>query len=275
MIKNKKSFMGMSTIASIILVIVGGLAVISIIAYILGAFTDPNKIEEGIKCRIVIQASATLQEATQGLTPKQIVDACPTLEKTIPMRENYPGLGKNFNRMTADQLKQVVLFDFVELINNAWWISGEGDRASYLIKKLTGILLSENHCYVVYAVRIDTPKPFSTIVDNDLQFELNHKTRADIKGGSLKGDQRTIREYITLDGKGAGVFLMTEDSKIEYQEKGADPLYGIAVGLAEEAELARLAKKLFAKGDPAVIKKGQNFIYIAPYEKVSSLCRVI
>ena len=144
----------------------------------------------------------------------------------------------------------------------------------YLIKKLKGFLFSENDCYVVYAVRIHTPKPFSTITDNDLQFVLRHITRADVKGGSLKGDKRTIRDYITLNGKGAGVFLNTSDSKIEYQEKGTDPLYGIAVGFAKESELAKLAKKLF--GDhPAKIQEGQSFIYIAPYEKVGSLCKVI
>jgi len=90
----------------------------------------------------------------------------------------------------------------------------------------------------------------------------------------LRGDQRTIRTYITLDGKGAGVFLDNDDSKIEYQEEGADPLYGIAVGFADKSGIAKLAIALFGK-TPAKIKSGESFIYIAPYEEVGSLCRVI
>nr|MCK4930075.1 hypothetical protein [Nanoarchaeota archaeon] len=275
MIKNKKSNIGFSNIASIIIALIGGLAIISIAVYIMGAFGDPNKIEDGLKCRLVIQASATLKEATAGLSPEKIIDACPTLERTMPIRDKYPTIGRNINTMTADQLKQVVLFDFAELINNAWWISGEGDRADYLINNLRGIFLSDNDCYVVYAIRIDTPKKFTSISETDLIAELKKLTRADIKGGALKGDIRRIMDYITLDGKGAGVFLKTEDSKVEYQEKGADPLYGIAVGFAEKSGVAKLAKLIFKGEKLAKINPGASFIYIAPYEEVGSLCRVI
>jgi hypothetical protein len=274
MINSKKSNIGFSSIALMIIALIGGLAIIAIIAYLLGAFSDPDKINEGIKCRLTIQASATLQEATQGLTPEKIIDACHTLQTTIPRRESYPAIGKSLNSMKPDQLRQVVMFDFAELINNAWWITGEGDRADYLLNKFKGIFVSTNDCYVVYAVRIHTPQEFTTFSYNDLKFELDRLTRADIKGSSSSGDTRTIDEYITLDGKGAGMFLTTDDSKIEYKEKGADPLYGIAVGFAKKSGIAELAITLFGKGQTK-IREGASFIYIAPYEEIGSLCRVI
>jgi len=274
MTNNKKSNIGFSSIALIILTLIGGFAIIAIIAYILGAFGDPDKINEGMKCRLTIQASATLQEATQGLTPEKLIDACHTIQTTIPRRERYPTIAKSLNRMTKDQLKEVVLFDFAELINNAWWITGEGDRSDYLLKRFTQLFQGTKDCYVVYAIRIDTPQEFTTIVYADLISELKKITRADLKGGSSSGDQRPILEYITLNGKGAGVFLNTSDSKIEYQEKNADPLYGIAVGFAKESGVAELAKKLFGE-DQTKISKGASFIYIGPYEEVGSLCRVI
>ena len=272
--KNKKSNIGFSSIALIILALIGGFAIIAIIAYILGAFGDPNKINEGMKCRLTIQASATLQEATQGITPEKLIDACHTIQTTIPRKESYPTIAKSLNRMTKDQLKEVVLFDFAELINNAWWITGEGDRSDYLLKRFAQFFSGTKDCYVVYAIRIHTPQEFTTIPDNELQFELSSITRADIKGGSSSGDQRTIREYITLDGKGAGVFLNTSDSKIEYKEQGADPLYGIAVGFAEKGKIAKLFTELF-KGKSIEISPGASFIYIAPYDKIGSMCRVI
>lgn len=274
MIKSKKSNIGFSSIAMIIITLVGGLAIIAIIAYILGAFSDPNKINEGIKCRLTIQASATLQEATQGLTPEKIIDACHTLQTTIPRRESYPTIAKSLNRMTKDQLKEVALFDFSELINNAWWITGEGDRSDYLLKRFTQLFQGTKDCYVVYAIRIDTPQEFTTIVYADLISELKKITRADLKGGSSSGDQRPILEYITLDEKGAGVFLTTNDSKIEYKEQRADPLYGIAVGFAEKGKIAKLFTELF-KGKSVTISPGASFIYIAPYDKIGSMCRVI
>ncbi len=274
---NKKSSFGFSSVALIIIAIIGGLAVITIISYMLGIFTDPGQIQEGIKCRLAIKASSTIREATFGATPEQMFDACATLEQTIPMREEYPFIAKNLNRMSADQLKEVVMFDFAHLVNNAWWITGEGDWANSILDKLQNILVSENDCYVVYAVRIDTTKKFTTITANDLQIEaINDIRRSDLRVTSGKGDPRTIRDYITLDGKGAGVFLETNDSKIEYQEEGADPHYGIAVGFAKKGALPALATRLW-KGEKRIsrINKGESFIYIAPYNEIAGLCKVI
>jgi len=279
MVFGKKSNFAFNSLGGIIIALIAGLAIIGVVVFILGAFTDPNKIEEGIKCRILIQTSATLKEATFGLSPEKLIDdACPTLQKTIPMRDEYPIpdlIGKRVSKMTPDQLNEVIRFDLVELINNAWWITGEGDRSEDIFTKLSMILSSTNQCYVVYAVRIHTNREFTPVSDTALQFALKDFTRAQIKGGSLAGDQRTVLAYLTFDGKTTGVSLNGNTSKIEYQAKGADALYGIAVGFADKSKIAQLAKAVFGDGASAIIKPGASFIYIAPYEKVGSLCRVI
>jgi hypothetical protein len=277
LVRKRKGSVEFSSVAMIIIALIAGLAIIAIVFQILGAFTDVNKIKEGIKCRVVIQTSSTLQEATQGLTPQKLIDACPTIQKLIPLRDSYPTIAKSMDRMNADMMKQVVIMDFAELINNVWWITGEGDRSEYLLKNVAGFFTGTKDCYVVYAVRIHTPKNFTSISENDLLFSLKRISRADLLSGSAKGDQRSIMEYITLDGKGSGVWLRIPagDVKIEYQENGADPLFGIAVGFAKESGVNKLLDYIFNGKVPAEINKKASFIYIAPYQEVASLCRVV
>jgi hypothetical protein len=266
-----------SSVAMIIIALIAGLAVIAIILQILGVFGDVDNIKEGLNCNLVIRTSSTLQEATQGLTPQKLIGACPTIPKMIPLRESYPTIAKSMDRMTSDQMQKVVLMDLAELINNAWWITGEGDRSEYLLKNVAGFFVGSDDCYVVYAVRIHTPKTFDAIDENELISALRRTARAELLSGSAKGDQRTILEYITLDGKGAGVWLNSTgpDEKIEYKEDGADPLFGIAVGFAHEAGVAKLFNKIIYSKIPATINKGASFIYIAPYQEVASMCKVV
>jgi hypothetical protein len=133
----------------------------------------------------------------------------------------------------------------------------------------------------MYAVRIDAPRQyqkndFTRIEESRFVSELRRITRADVKGGSLSGDQRPILYYITLDGKGAGVFMRNRENKkieIELTNKGADAIYGIAVGFAHTAELVGWFKDILGTKEVSV-NEYASFIIIAPYKELSELCTV-
>jgi hypothetical protein len=278
---NKKADFGFSNIIMIVIAIIGGLLMITLIAYVLGAFTDPNRIEEGIGCRVMIQSTARIEEASVGIiTPKKLLEACKVIETTIPRKDNYPELGGDVRRMSAEQFREVVAYDMAELINNAWWISGEGDRADYLLTKLSGIFLNREKCYLFYAVKIDPPRSFQNsfegIEEDYLTDELQKITRSQIKGGTLKGDQRTILTYITLDNKGSGLLLRNADGSratISLTQNGADALYGVAVGFSTESKAAQFFARIQGE-TKAKISNQASFILVAPYDEVASLCTV-
>jgi hypothetical protein len=282
MINNKKADFGFSNIVMIALAIIGGLLIISIVAYILGAFTDPNRIEEGIGCRIMIQSTSRIEEGTSGfITADKLLQACKVIETTIPRKQNYPLLGGNVNKMTAEQFKKVVMFDFAELVNNAWWISGEGDRAEYLLKDAYKVFMGENDCRIFYAVKVHAPNSrlasnFAAITLGQFLANLRSTTRADIKGGSLAGDQRSVLTYVSLDNEGAGVKFPTLDEKqdvITLSQDGADAIYAIAVGFADKSGVAKLIKNVLNKKGMTINNKG-SFIYIAPWDEVAKICTV-
>jgi hypothetical protein len=282
MINNKKADFGFSNIVMIVLAIIGGLLIISIVAYILGAFTDPNRIEEGIGCRIMIQSTSRIEEGTSGfITADKLLKACKVIETTIPRKQNYPLIAGNVNKMTAEQFKKVVMYDFAELVNNAWWISGEGERADYLIKKIGKVFLGENNCRIFYAVKVHAPNSrlasnFAAITLGQFLVNLRSTTRADIKGGSLAGDQRSVLTYVSLDNQGAGVMFPTLDenkSVITLSQGGADAIYAIAVGFVDETGLTKFWKQIFKENEMVVNTKA-SFIYIAPWEEVTKICTV-
>jgi len=279
---NKKADFGFSNIIMIIIAIIGGLLIISIVAYILGAFTDPNRIEDGIGCRIMIQSTARIESATQGIiTADSLLEACKVIEKTIPMKSYYQTLGGNVNRMTAGQFREVVMYDFAELINNAWWISGEGDRSEYFIKNILKLFAGENKCYILYTVKIHAPNKriadnFNSITRGVFISNMKNITRADIKGGLMKGDQRSILTYITLDGKGSGVQFKTMEENegvIEVSKGGTDAIYAIAVGFYDDSGIGKFFQDLF-KGAKMPVKNDASFIYIAPFDEVAKICTV-
>lgn len=277
---NKKAVFG--SLVSIILVLIGGLLIIAIVAYIFKGFTDPNRVEDGVMCRITIQTSNRLKETTQGLSPDLITDACKTIEKRIPMQETYPEFGGKVSRLTTKQFRDVVMFDIAKLVNNAWWITGEGDTASdYFMKKMRDLLVSTNGCYLVYAIRIDAPSQikadefnneFKGITEGDLTDNLKQITRSQVKPGA-KGDMRDILTYITLDGNGAGLYFK-KDTKIILEANGADALYGIAVGFKDPSGIAKIFATLTGQGKEAM-KADANFIYLAPYDQIAKECKVI
>jgi len=280
--------MAFSTIVSLVLVILGGLLIISIVAYIFKGFTDPNKVEDGIMCRITIQTTNRLTELSQGFIHDQITESCQLIKKTIPMQKNYPSRGGYVRKMDSDQFREVVMFDLAKLINNAWWITGEGDRAEYMIKNWDKIINSENKCFVVYAVRIDPPRKaeFMGISENDLGNELMKITRSDISQ-SAKADKRSIMAYLTFDGKGSGVFVRAKGfkgkdekendrgiRKIDSQERGSDAIYGIAVGFEDSSGISKVWKTLIGKKIENINDEA-SFIYIAPFNQLKTMCKVI
>ena len=107
MIKSKKSNIGFSQIVLIIIALIVCMLIITIIAYILGAFTDPNRINEGITCRIAIQATSRIEEGTQGIiSGEKLLDACKTIKATIPRNDEYPEYGGIPKYMTPDELEE-------------------------------------------------------------------------------------------------------------------------------------------------------------------------
>lgn len=277
---NKKADFGFSNVIMIVIAIIGGLLMITIIFQVLGVFKDPNKVEEGIGCRIMLQSTARLEEATSGyITAPKLMDACKVIETTIPRQQNYPELGGLVRRMSSDQFREVVAYDFAELINNAWWISGEGDRAEYLLSKVLDLFISRNYCYVFYAVKIDPPRDypsFQNIQEDYLTDELAKITRSQIKGGTLKGDTRTILNYITVEGKGSGLFVRNADGQratISLTQDGSDALYGVAVGFSSKSKVSEFFDKIKDQTRVKIDSKA-SFILVAPWNEVASICTV-
>jgi hypothetical protein len=277
---NKKADFGFSNVIMIVIAIIGGLLMITIIFQVLGVLKDPNKVEEGIGCRLMIQSTARIAEASSGfITVEKILDACKVIETTIPRQQNYPELGGLVRRMSPDQFREVVAYDFAEIINNAWWISGEGDRAEYLISKLRDLFISRDFCYVFYAVKIDPPRDypsFQNIEEDYLTDELAKITRSQIKGGILKGDQRTILNYITVEGKGSGLLVRNADGQratISLTQDGSDALYGVAVGFSGKAGISEFFARIKGQTKAKIASKA-SFILVAPWNEVANICRV-
>jgi hypothetical protein len=230
----------------------------------------------------MFQSTARLEDSTSGfISLKNFLNACKIIETTIPRQSNYPQYGGSVRRMTTDQFQKVVMYDFAEVINNAWWISGEGERADYLLKRLGGIFMSENNCYVFYAVKIHSPNKrisanFGAITQGQFLDALKNIKRSDLLGGTLKGDQRSILSYVSMDNYGAGVQfkqLNRADPVITLSQGGADAIYGVAVGFAEKDGISKLLENIL-KGSNMVIDKKASFIYIAPWDEVAKVCTV-
>jgi hypothetical protein len=279
---NKKADFGFSNLVLIILALIGGLLILAVFAYILGAFTDPNKVQEGIGCRIMIQSTARLEDATSGfITVKNFMNACKVIETTIPRQQNYAQYGGSVSRMTTEEFQNVVMYDFAEVINNAWWISGEGERADYILKHLAGLFIKENNCYIFYAVKIHSPNKrisqnFGAITKGMFLVALKNIKRSDLMGGTLKGDQRSIFSYVSLDNTGAGVVFKEigkDDPVITLSQGGADAIYAVAVGFVKKSGVSKLLETIF-KGSGMEVKQGTSFIYIAPYDEVAKICTV-
>jgi hypothetical protein len=269
LIKARKG--GISHAVMLVLAVIATVLILTVINGVANIIAHPNDALEGFQCRASIIAASRSEELFQGLT--KLSKNCPVIEKEIPLKEVYSDLPdvnevKKVNAMNADEFRKVVMRDFAQLVARAWWMTAEGERSEYFLKKVDQFFSRENKCLVLYAVKTNPPRQYANsfmrITQEDLQNSLIYYNKSGIFEKVFEDDM-SIHNYITFSGKGGVLFL---DEPI-----GLDTIYGIAVGFATSDGLTTFAKKLFGKNADTVDPQS-SFILIAPYSKIADLCDV-
>ncbi|MBN2052287.1 hypothetical protein JW756_02180 [Candidatus Woesearchaeota archaeon] len=270
---NRLAKKGMSEVFKIALAVIASLLILMVMGGFAQVLNKPDTAAEGLPCRVSIIANARTEEFFQGIT--SLSKSCAVIEKEIPLRGVtgvYPleTEAKEPVNMNAEEFRKVVIRDMTQLIARSWWMTVEGDRSDYFMKKIGQFFTSENKCMIVYAIKIHLPKTsssFTAISQTDIDSALVQYKKSEMFDKVFENDQ-SIQDYIALSGKG-GAVLVTEPISVKSGQKEA--LYGIAVGFTDTSGLSKTIENIFSSSS-AKINAGSSFILIAPFETLGGLC---
>lgn len=265
----------MSHATMLFLAVIAALLILMVVNGIAQIARNPDTGVEGLKCRLSIIASSRSEEVFQGMN--KLSKSCSVIEKEIPLRGAtgiYPleNEAKKPVDMSADEFRKVVIRDFTELIARAWWMTAEGDRSDYFLKKAKQIFTSDNKCMIVYAIRIHAPRKYASfqyITQADMDAALRTYKKSQAFNQVFENDMY-IQDYISLSGTGGALFLK---DNIELTHGGSDAIYGIAVGFATQDGLTSFAKGLFGNNAESVNPKS-SFILIKRFDTLAEDCDV-